>query len=332
MEQQSQTDDERACDEATEWMILLQDRPRDEALRGRFEAWRSAAPINEAAWSETCRFARVASTLEPAEASEWTPFVASRRRQQAPKVRFLNVASSGRAWLIPGLSLAAAACLLFLFGPALLLRVQADYVTGTAEQREVGLPDGSRITLAPGSAIGIAFDAGERRIHLLAGEAFFDVRSDPRQPFRVTARGMDTIVLGTRFDVRLGSEDVTVSVEEGMVRVANSKDINERLSAGQSVRIAENGMVFRTEESVELVAAWRKGQLYAHGLTLRTAVEQLRQYYSGTILIADSRLARLRVTGAYNLNDPEEALRGMAQAHGALVWRITPWLLVVSGP
>jgi transmembrane sensor len=332
MEQQSETDEERACDEATEWMILLQDHPRDQALRRRFEAWRSAAATNEAAWNETCRFARVASTLEPVEAGEWAPFVASRRRQQATKARPIGAASRGRAWLLPGLSLAVAACLLFVFGPALLLRVQADHVTGTAEQREVGLPDGSRVILAPGSAIGIAFEAGERRVRLLTGEAFFDIRSNPREPFRVTARGVETTVLGTRFDVRLGSDDVTVTVEDGLVKVTGSGDIGERLGAGQSVRVSSNGAMFRTEEAPQLVAAWRKGQLYAHGLHLRAAVEQLRRHYPGTILIADDRLAQLRVTGAYNLNDPEEALRGMAQAHGASVWRLTPWLLVLSGP
>jgi transmembrane sensor len=78
------------------------------------------------------------------------------------------------------------------------------------------------------------------------------------------------------------------------------------------------------------VAAWRHGQLYLHDQTLRDAVDQLRRYYAGTIVLTDEALAERRVTGAYNLNDPEDALLGMARAHGARVRRITPWLIVLS--
>ena len=47
-------------------------------------------------------------------------------------------------------------------------------------------------------------------------------------------------------------------------------------------------------------------------------------------MLTDGRLADRRITGAYNLADPEDALRGMARVHGAKVRRLTPWLLVVS--
>lgn len=333
MEQLSDSDDEKASDEATEWLILLQEAPNDRPLRGRFEAWRSASPRNEAAWVETCRFSQVAANLEPAEAGEWAPFVADHRRQQAgPATRTASKSRSvlRRAW-VPALSLGMAACLIVLFGPPLLLRLQADHVTGTAEQREIELPDGSRLTLAPASAVAIAFTSGERQVRLLSGEAFFEVRSNPRQPFRVTARAVDATVLGTRFDVRLHADDVTVSVEEGLVQVTRSAELAQRLGAGQSTTVSSNGTVSRAEQAPQLVGAWRKGQLYAQGLRLGDAVDQLRRYYAGTIVLADDQLAERRVTGAYNLNDPEEALRGMASVHGASVRRITPWLLILSG-
>lgn len=332
MERSLHPDDERASDEATEWLILLQERPHDRALRGRFDAWRSASSRNQAAWLETRRFSQVAAALEPSDAGEWAPFVAARRRQRAAnEARPAGSTFRRRAWLMPALSLAAAACLLVVFGPVLLLRMQADYVTHTAELREIGLPDGSRLTLAPASAVALAFDAGERRIRLLAGEAFFEVRSDPRQPFRVTARGVDATVLGTRFNVRLDPDDVTVTVEEGLVQLSRAAQFTERLNAGQSARVSSSGAVSRTEEAPQLAGAWRKGQLYAQGLRLRDAVDHLRRYYSGTILLIDDRLSDLRVTGAYDLNNPEEVLRGMAEAHGVSVRRVTPWLLILSG-
>lgn len=328
-----ETEDDCASEEATQWLIRLQERPEDQTLRLRFEAWRSASARNAAAWTETRRFSRIASTHEPADAADWKTFVAdSRRRTVTASARPAGRAARRRGWLAPALSLAVAACLLFAFGPTLLLRLEADYITGTGEQREIELADGSRMILAGGSAVAIAFEARERRVRLLSGEAFFEVRSNPQRPFRVTAREVDATVLGTRFDVRLGVDDVTVAVEEGAVQITQSAGAAEKLTAGQSARVQSNGRVVRTEQAPALVAAWRQGQLYAQGLHLKDAVEQLRRYYSGTILIGDSRLADLRVTGAYDLNDPEEALRGMAQVHGASVRRITPWLLMLSEP
>jgi transmembrane sensor len=63
---------------------------------------------------------------------------------------------------------------------------------------------------------------------------------------------------------------------------------------------------------------------------LREAVDQLRRYFAGTIVLASASLGDRRITGAYNLADPEDALRAIAQAHGGKVRRIAPWLLVVS--
>jgi transmembrane sensor len=142
-------------------------------------------------------------------------------------------------------------------------------------------------------------------------------------------------VLGTRFDVRLEPDDVTVSVEEGSVGVAaagSPSQSGERLGAGQSIRMSPTGTFSRTSEAPELVGAWRQGQLYLQEQRLSDAVAQLRRYFHGTIIITGDALAERRVTGAYNLTDPEHALRGLARAHDATVRRITPWLLVLSEP
>ncbi|MCJ2182560.1 TonB family protein [Novosphingobium sp. 1949] len=59
----------------------------------------------------------------------------------------------------------------------------ADALTTTATTRIVRLEDGSRVHLAPDSAIGPA----KRRVHLLRGEAWFDVHRDRARPFEVEA-------------------------------------------------------------------------------------------------------------------------------------------------
>ncbi len=76
-------------------------------------------------------------------------------------------------------------------------------------------------------------------MRLLSGEAFFKVRPEPSRPFRVVARSVETVVVGTRFDVSMDTDGVTVSVEQGVVRVGADKTASaahSELQAGQAVR------------------------------------------------------------------------------------------------
>lgn len=331
MERVTDADAERASNEATDWLILLQEEPEDAELRRRFEEWLRARPENESAWVSTRRFSEMAALLPAARAAGAAATMMRAGGQDLP----IKPRTAARRWAAPAMTLAAAACLALWAGPAMLLQLRADHVTGTAELRQIDLPDGSRVTLAPASAIAVAIvdDQPGRRVQLLSGEAFFQVRPDPARPFRVTARDVEATVLGTRFDVQLGSDDVAVSVEEGIVAVAAAGapiETASRLVAGQFVRVTNKGKTTRGSEPPELVAAWRQGQLYAQETRLGDAIDQLRRYFGGTIVLTDNRLADRRITGAYNLADPEDALRGMARVHGAKVRRVTPWLLVVS--
>jgi transmembrane sensor len=317
----------QAFREATDWLILLQEEPDDRDLRHRFDDWRSASPVNAEAWAATQRTAHVAAAMTPAHAAEWEPALLQRRSaRRAPRW-------SRRGIGVAVASMALAACIAVAAVPSLLLQLRSDYTTGTAQQRMLDLPDGSRVTLAPSSAIAVAFTPGERRLRLLEGQAFFEVARDPARPFRVEAGAVEASVLGTSFDVRWDRPDVTVSVQEGIVQidVADPETRAERLEAGQSVRVAPRGKLERSENPPGVTAAWRKGQLLSHDRPLREAIDQLRRYYRGTIVITDGALAERTVTGVYNLDDPEQALRGIVQAHGGTVRRITPWLMVVSG-
>ncbi len=319
----------QAFDEATEWLILLQEDPHDAGLRARFEAWRKASGLNAEAWLATARTSQIAAAANPAHIRDWGPAVA-RRRAAASRKRLLRP----RRLLLGAGALALAACIGLMAGPILLLRLEADYLTETAELRSLDLEDGSRVTLGPASAVAVAFASGERRLRLLRGQAFFEVRPDPSRPFRVEAGTVEASVLGTSFDVRFDGNGVTVAVAEGVVQVTSAKSgqaLAERLLAGDTVHVPPDGGAERHVEPPASMAAWRRGQLLSHDRPMGEAVDMLRRYWGGTIVLADRSLGQRPVTGVYNLADPEEALRGIVQAHGGRVRRVTPWLLVVTG-
>lgn len=80
------------------------------------------------------------------------------------------------------------------------------------------LPDGSRLTLQPGSQIEVAFSPAQRRIRLSGGEAHFEVAKNPDWPFFVeTPAGLTVRAIGTAFNVRLAEAEVAVVVTEGKV-------------------------------------------------------------------------------------------------------------------
>jgi len=320
--------EDRASREATRWFVELQERPADRQFLRQFDAWLKSSPLNAAAWEETQQVSRLASTMPAAYGNVWQATTAHQPVEQPP-VR------PGVRWSIPRIALATAvaACLAVFVAPPLILRAKADYTTTTAQSRSVTLQDGSEVELAPDSAISVTYTPTERRITLLSGEAFFKVVTDPARAFHVIARAVDTRVVGTRFDVLMESEGVTVAVEHGIVLVgaADAPSLGQsELRAGQAIRVNPAGQRTPVPATSDAIATWRSGQLVAHSLSLREAIERLRRYWTGTIVLVGPELGDLRVTGAYDLTDPEDALRAIARTHNARVRRITPWILVVS--
>jgi len=319
-------------------LIMLQESPDDVALRRRFEAWKIASLPNARAWAAVQHLTQVAAAVQPELAAEWEPLLASHRaaeraaRVQARGSPDRRFGRGHRRARLAAAAVAIAACLGLVVGPSLILRLQSDAVTDTAEIRQLDLPDGSRITLAAGSAVAMSYAADLRRVDLLKGEAFFQVAPNASSPFRVGTSDVETTVIGTRFDVRRDSAGVKVTVEEGTVEVtsATAGRTVHTLGPGEAIHLSWQGGALRSSVPPQLVAAWRRRQLILQDEPLRDAVAQLRPYYGGTIVLADDALAGKPITGAYNLNDPEDALRGMARAHGAVVRRVTPWLIVIS--
>lgn len=323
-------DSDLAAAEATDWLILMREEPNDPDLRRRFEAWRVASPTHAAAWAEvTLAYDLVGDAVGTGRkdvASVGTaPRSQSRSRHRSPVIRRAAVAAV----------FAVAACLAIAFLPNVMLRLDADYATGAGEQREVRLADGSTAFLGPASAIDITYTGEVRRIRLLAGHAFFEVTPDKGRPFEVSAHGVRTTVLGTGFDVRLAAEGTVVAVRHGLVQVAYSEaspPVLERLGAGNWLQVNWDGRTIAGTELPDHVDAWQHWQLVADDRPAMDVLDELRPYYQGAILVTDGALDRLRVTGLYDLRDPVGAVQALAAADpGVSIYRISPWLVVVSG-
>lgn len=338
-------DDDKATLEAARWLILIEEEPENRELRARFHAWLAESPANADAWANTADIYDLMQQAVPSLAEPWRPAAGGRQGHAAPRhrqdlrPRRSPAPTAGRRgltrrWVASMAAIAAAACIGIFLAPEIRLRLEADHLTGTAEQRTVRLADGTIVYLGPESAIEVDLSGTERRIALLTGEAFFEVARDPSRPFHVFVERVDTTVVGTAFEVHRGEQGTAVSVREGHVRVAYSAaapPVSEQLQAGDWVRIGWSGQVSRGTLAPDAVAPWRRGQIVARDRTLSSVIDDLRRYQPGIIILADANFGRRKVSGVYNVADPLAALRALAAAHGGSVRRFSPWVVVVSG-
>lgn len=333
-------DEDRATTEAARWLVALEEDPEDEGLRADFAAWLAADPENPVAWAHTSDIYRMMATPPPMHAAHWAPYLAERDEARAVPsaaggaVRPLRPRPRTRRLAFAAAAAALAACVALVLAPSLMLRLQADYVTATAETRSLRLADGSTVRLAPESAIEVAFAGSQRRVRLLKGEAFFEVTRDPGRPFQVASGRVETTVLGTAFDVRMGREGAAIAVRDGHVRVeyaGASPPVFAHLEPGDWISVGWNGRMARGAMPPAEAASWLHGQIVARDRPLAEIVDDLRRYYAGIIVLADDALGRQHVTGVYNVAEPVAALQAIVGAHGGAVRRISPWLLVVSG-
>ena len=153
--------------------------------------------------------------------------------------------------------------------------------------KEFVLPDGTEVTLAPGSKL--TYSEKSPRNTALEGKAYFEVARDEAVPFEITSDGAFVRVLGTKFMVDAGSSVKEVYVTEGKVLFAKSsnaegviltKDMQATLSP------YENVPVIAVEPDVNSIA-WQRGSFIFDETPLREVLETLSEHYKVSFAATD---------------------------------------------
>jgi len=185
------------------------------------------------------------------------------------------------------------------------------------------LDDGTQVTLAPNSTLGIARDFPRHRELTLSGEAYFDVTRHTDAPFLVRTGTLTTRVLGTTFDVRHYNSDgdVRVAVTSGKVALSG------RVSAAGRVPIALTvpaGMVARVTDSTTATASvpapekyttWRDGTLSFERASVGDILSTVGHWYGYEFHLQDSTLA----LGHYTLELTGESSAVMLRTLGTVL-------------
>ncbi|QRY64931.1 FecR family protein (plasmid) [Ensifer sp. PDNC004] len=315
---------EALLEEAMDWFLELKARPNCRETEAGFRAWLGQSDLHAQAWETALRTWQLLGEVPPVNEHLWR----GARPSVAVETTIRQRRRMGTSGLAAGVALALAACLaLFVSVPSLFVWWQADHVTETAQNRTVTLVDGTIIEMGGGSAIATDIGAGTRHVRLLKGEAFFNVARDPSRPFVVEAGGVEVSVLGTAFDVQLASTETTVELAHGTVAVsysANAHRQNFELAPGEMATVSHaTGAVVRSAIAEDEIGAWRSGRMFVNDVTVAAAAERLQRYHSAWISIPQPDLAARRVTGVYDLKDPDRALQALVQPFGGKVREVT---------
>ncbi len=324
-------------EEAADWLFKLNDNPHDRNLVERIENWRAQDPAHEAAWNRICKAWEGLGVLAPEGAQSSAP-ITTRQRQSGPASVSAEGAATHRRWIsgrrtLAMSAMAIAACVLILLAPAWMLRLQADHYSKAGEIRTVRLEDGSQVTLAGASAIKIAMNGERRFVELLSGEAFFDVVHKPNRPFIVAASNLNVSVLGTEFNVRQGRETTEVALLAGSVTASsvNDRQQDTMLRPGQRLQLrTSDGSTRMSDIQPDRIGSWRNHKLFVSDQTVASVAEQIGRYQSGWVSIPDRTLASKRVTGVYDLSQPERALRALVAPFGGKVIEISDYLHIMT--
>ncbi|MEJ1972743.1 MAG: FecR domain-containing protein [Lacunisphaera sp.] len=196
------------------------------------------------------------------------------------------------------------------------------------------LDDGSVVELDAGAKIAVHFTPGERRVQLVRGKAHFAVAKNPDRPFIVSAGKFAVRAVGTAFSVALESQEVSVLVTEGKVRLdetaAAAGDAApptpvelSHLVAGQqaTVTLAGPGVAVPqvrdvTPAEMERALAWQGLRLEFVDMPLADVAATFNRYNRLKLVLADDETGAILVGGSFRADNVDAFVRLLDSSFG----------------
>ena len=176
------------------------------------------------------------------------------------------------------------------------------YATKTGDRLTIALEDGSQVTLNTETQLEVAFSKASRTVRLSRGEALFEVAKDKTRSFVVQTQNRRFVAVGTAFDVHIQTDQVKVTMLEGTVHAESMEPgalILATVTAGEQLITGSRAPQSVRRVDAERETSWRRGQVIFDNAPLGEAVDELNRYSSTRIVLADSKLAGLRLSGTF---------------------------------
>ena len=188
--------------------------------------------------------------------------------------------------------------------------------------KQLTLTDGTQVWLNAESTLEYpeTFEGKPNREVYLKGEAYFEVTKNASQPFRVKTDALETLVLGTSFNVRAYSkEDTQVTLVEGSVKVSDKHQNELRLQPGEHTDQKLN----KTKvEKADDYHSWAEGVFYFDNTELVEIMRELGRWYNINIVFTNKEIMHERLHFQANrkgtLEDALELLNTMQKVNARI--------------
>jgi transmembrane sensor len=303
------TGDSPSLKEAAAWRLYLTEISAETS--DEFETWISN-PENAAAWRQ------IAHIWDYLGDRAHDPALIVARRAALGDANRAIVRRSVPASRVRIAGALAAVLVLGAMGWGMLQLVQQpdDYRTVQGERRMVTLVDGSKISLDASSEVTVRYSKNARELHLLRGQARFDVSHDVERPFTVTAGNQKVIATGTAFNIDMAGPKVLVTLIEGHVVVVDENlskigpgaerprwPAQVELKAGQQLAAVPTTAPEVDTADVQRTMAWTNGQIVFDNETISSLVVRVNRYADVQVVIVDPKIATMRISGVINAGD-----------------------------
>ena len=317
-----------AAEQAARWIVQLSaDDPAERDMaRAGFAAWKAADPLHATVAAGMENLLRQLHAVREPAGGDHRPARAALAAIAPKRQRLRQLAA------------ASAVAMLVLTGalvlgerPAYLL---ADLRSPTGQWQTHTLADGSRLTLAGGSAVNVRFNAGERHVELVRGDILVDVAKDAQRPFIVDSKQAAIRALGTRFAVRREDGATILSMLESTVSAQVPQHPAVVVQAGQRARITRDGVGPLTSiDAASVQQAWRAHQLVVDDLPLADVLDELARHRPGQLHYDRAQIDGIRVAAVLPLDDTDKALQLLIDNFPRLRIRmLTRYLVMVDAP
>lgn len=193
-------------------------------------------------------------------------------------------------------------------------RIRGNYNTAytvfnikNAEMGDVVLPDGTNVKLNSATKLSYPMSFMNTREVFLNGEAFFDVTTDPKNPFLVHLDELTIKVTGTRFNVKSYDDmDTEATLEEGKITVINNEGIdlvelkpNENIVYNKKLK-----KIIVSTIDTHLKTDWTDGKIFLKNQTIEELAKILQRWYNVRIVFDNESIKNERLTGTILKDKP----------------------------
>jgi len=189
--------------------------------------------------------------------------------------------------------------------------------TKPGTRTQIDLPDGTRVWLNDGTTFRYPERfTGSRREVFVDGEAYFEVKSNPENPFVVSNPMMNTVVTGTHFNLNAYSADkyFEATLIEGKIHLENTNK-NLVMKPGEQVQFDSKleKIVQKTVDPQD-AAGWVDGKLIFKDEKLGTAIKKLARWYNVEIILTDPEINNYLMTATIQDEKLDQSLKLIALA------------------